>query len=120
MGRPARSFDLAGRSVLVCGARLAGLAAVRALLARGAAVVLTDRVRPDPLPGAVRFLAELRELPAGIDLVVTSPGWRPSHPLFADAARRGVEVIGEVEFAGRLRGPSAAPWLCPLPSSWPQ
>ena len=46
-------------------------------------------------------------LPAGTDLVVTSPGWRPSAPLLAAAAAAGVEVMGDVELAWRLR-PSLA------------
>jgi UDP-N-acetylmuramoylalanine--D-glutamate ligase len=107
-----RRASFAGQSVLVCGARLAGLAAVRALAAAGAQVALTDREAPTaPLPAGVEFVGELSRLPAGVDLVVTSPGWRPDHPLFGSAAALGVEVIGEVEFAWRLRGPGAAPWL---------
>jgi UDP-N-acetylmuramoylalanine--D-glutamate ligase len=103
---------LAGRRVLVCGARFAGLAAVRALLAHGAHVLVTDRGRPsEPLPDGVTFLGELTDLPADVDLVVTSPGWPPAHPLFAAAAAAGIDVIGEVEFAWRLRGRDAAPWL---------
>ena len=54
-------------------------------------------------------------MPDGTDLVVTSPGWRPDAPLLADAARRGVEVVGEPELAWRLRpgadDGTAAPWL---------
>ncbi|MFD9073376.1 UDP-N-acetylmuramoyl-L-alanine--D-glutamate ligase, partial [Streptomyces lasiicapitis] len=50
-------------------------------------------------------------LPEGTDLVVTSPGWKPSSPLFAAAAAAGVDVVGDVEIAWRLRGPDAAPWL---------
>ena len=30
--------------------------------------------------------------------------WRPDHPLLVDAGARGIEVLGEVEFAWRLRG----------------
>jgi UDP-N-acetylmuramoylalanine--D-glutamate ligase len=107
--RPSR---VSGRLVLVCGARFAGLAAVRALVARFDTVIVTDRERPSVQLGAnVRFEPELAELPPGVELVVTSPGWRPDHPLFAAARRRGVEVIGEVELAWRLRAPNAAPWL---------
>jgi UDP-N-acetylmuramoylalanine--D-glutamate ligase len=102
----------AGRTVLVCGARFAGLAATRALVGRGARVVLSDRVEPAAtLPAGVDLVPELSEIPAGIDLVVTSPGWRPSHPVFASAAEQGLDVIGEVELAWRLRGPDAPPWL---------
>jgi UDP-N-acetylmuramoylalanine--D-glutamate ligase len=107
--------DLRGSAVLVCGARFAGQSAARALLARGARVLLTDRARPsgtDELAAAgASFAGELDAVPSGTRLVVTSPGWPPTHPLFADAARRGVEVIGELEFAWRLRGRDAAPWL---------
>jgi UDP-N-acetylmuramoylalanine--D-glutamate ligase len=46
-----------------------------------------------------------------VQLVVTSPGWRPDHPLLVAAASGGVEVIGEVELAWRMRGPRPAPWL---------
>jgi UDP-N-acetylmuramoylalanine--D-glutamate ligase len=105
-------LDFTGQTVLVCGARFAGLAATRALVGRGARVVLTDRVEPAaPLPVGVDLVPELDDVPAGIDLVVTSPGWRPSHPVFASAAAHGLEVIGEVELAWRLRGADAPPWL---------
>jgi UDP-N-acetylmuramoylalanine--D-glutamate ligase len=115
MAEPAGSgplLDVAGRTVVVTGARFAGQAAARALLARGARVVLVDRGRPagtDELVAAGATFAD--ELPAGAALVVTSPGWPPGHPLFAAAAARGVEVIGELEFAWRLRGDRPADWL---------
>ncbi|MDT4916787.1 MAG: UDP-N-acetylmuramoylalanine--D-glutamate ligase, partial [Pseudonocardiales bacterium] len=112
---PVSADPLRGRLVVVCGARFAGQAAARVLLARGARVVLTDRTRPAGLDAVVaagaEFAGELTALPADTRLVVTSPGWPPSHPLFADAAERGVEVVGELEFAWRLRGSDAAPWL---------
>jgi UDP-N-acetylmuramoylalanine--D-glutamate ligase len=106
---------LRDRTVLVCGARFAGQAAARALLVRGARVVLTDRARPAGVDELVRagatFAGSRETLPPDTRLVVTSPGWPPAHPLFADAAGRGVEVIGELEFAWRLRGAAAADWL---------
>jgi UDP-N-acetylmuramoylalanine--D-glutamate ligase len=106
--------DLSASTVLVCGARFAGQAAARALLARGERVLITDRTRPEGLAEVVsagaQFVGELTALP-DVDLVVTSPGWRPDHPLLVAAAARGVEVLGEVEFAWRLRGEDAADWL---------
>ena len=52
-------------------------------------------------------------LPDDVDVVVTSPGWKPTAPLLAQAVRRGIPVWGEVELAWRLRDPaSPAPWLC--------
>jgi UDP-N-acetylmuramoylalanine--D-glutamate ligase len=107
--------DLRGRTVLVCGARFAGQAATRALLAMGADVIVSDRSRPagtDEIEAAgARFVGALDAAPAGVELIVTSPGWPPTHPLFVDAAARGIEVIGELEFAWRLRGHDAADWL---------
>ena len=107
--------SVAGETVLVCGAGLAGASAVRALLARGARVLLADRVESDSVTALVdagaQFIGSPVTLPDGVHLVVTSPGWRPDHPLLRSALDTGVEVIGEVEFAWRLRGPDAAPWL---------
>jgi UDP-N-acetylmuramoylalanine--D-glutamate ligase len=106
---------IAGRRVLVCGGRVAGAAVARALAERGADVSVTDRVSPPELDVALaagaRFVGELDAVPPGTDLVVASPGWRFDAPLFADARARGIEVLGEVELAWRLRGPDAAPWL---------
>jgi UDP-N-acetylmuramoylalanine--D-glutamate ligase len=112
MGEPHPS---GARTVLVCGARVAGASAVRAVLALGRRALLTDQADSDDVSSLVALGAEyvgaVEAVPHGVDLVVTSPGWRPDHPLFADAARHGIEVVGEVEFAWRLRGPDAAPWL---------
>ena len=47
-----------------------------------------------------------------VDVVVTSPGWPPHHPVLAEAARRGVPIWSEVELAWRLRpAEGAAPWI---------
>ncbi|WP_440098075.1 UDP-N-acetylmuramoyl-L-alanine--D-glutamate ligase [Streptosporangium sp. H16] len=57
----------------------------------------------------VRF-GEPAEPPEGTSLIVTT-GWPPHHPLLAAAAAAGIEVIGEVELAWRIRPEGAAPWL---------
>ncbi len=105
----------AGRTVLVCGVRFAGESAARALLARGARVVLADRHRTtavDPLLAAgASFVGDPDRVPPGVDLVVTSPGLRPDHPLLREAAAVGIPVWGEVELAWQLRDPAGAPWL---------
>ncbi|WP_134738811.1 UDP-N-acetylmuramoyl-L-alanine--D-glutamate ligase [Nocardioides sp. 503] len=52
-------------------------------------------------------------LPDDVDLVVTSPGFRPDAPLLVQAQERGIPVWGEVELAWRLRDPAHdTPWLC--------
>ena len=51
-------------------------------------------------------------LPGNADLVVTSPGWRPTAPLLVQASERGVPVWGEVELAWRMMQPDrVVPWL---------
>ncbi|PSL58029.1 UDP-N-acetylmuramoylalanine--D-glutamate ligase [Saccharothrix carnea] len=109
---------LAGRHVLVVGAGVTGRSAAEALLAADAVVTVTDDSadRLDALeqllPG-VTLTPGLVEPPAGTDLVVTSPGWRPSSPLLEAATAAGVEVIGEVELAWRMGLELADPptWL---------
>jgi UDP-N-acetylmuramoylalanine--D-glutamate ligase len=103
----------AGR-VLVAGAGVSGRSAARALAAAGVDVVVTD-ADPGRLDGLenVRTEVGLAEPPAGTELVVTSPGWRPDAPLLAAAAAAGIEVIGEVELAWRLDQDRGTPalWL---------
>jgi UDP-N-acetylmuramoylalanine--D-glutamate ligase len=105
----------AGTPVLVAGAGASGEAAARALLRLGARVTVADRAvsaRTERLAEAGAVIAlGLAEPPAGTRLVVTSPGWRPDAPLLVAGAAAGVEVVGEVELAWRLRPPTAAPWL---------
>ncbi|MEU7644012.1 UDP-N-acetylmuramoyl-L-alanine--D-glutamate ligase [Streptomyces huasconensis] len=112
--------DWQGRNITVAGLGVSGISAARALAGLGASVTVVDggsgaaheeraaRLRAEGI--AVR-LGDAESLPPGTDLVVTSPGWKPTSPLFAAAAEAGVDVIGDVEVAWRLRGPDAAPWL---------
>jgi UDP-N-acetylmuramoylalanine--D-glutamate ligase len=93
-----------GVRVVVAGAGISGAAAATALRDRGAVVTVVDARGGD---GVV----VTDTVPAGTELVVTSPGWRPDAPLLVDAAAKGVEVYGEVELAWRLRPEGAAPWL---------
>jgi UDP-N-acetylmuramoylalanine--D-glutamate ligase len=100
----------AGRAVCVAGAGVSGLAAARALATRGARVTLVDarddevmRAKITSLPQVTLRLGDGETLPDGTELVVTSPGWKPTAPLLLAAADAGIEVIGEVELAWRLR-----------------
>ncbi|MFD6418638.1 UDP-N-acetylmuramoyl-L-alanine--D-glutamate ligase [Streptomyces sp. NPDC060194] len=99
--------------VTVAGLGVSGVSAARALTALGAHVTVVDggdgerlRERAAELrqAGATVRLGDAETLPPGTDLVVTSPGWPPSSPLFAAAAAAGVDVVGDVEIAWRLRG----------------
>lgn len=113
--------DWEGTRVTVAGLGVSGISAARALAALGALVTVVDggdsaahRERAAALEGIDVRLGDAETLPEGTELVVTSPGWKPSSPLFAAAAEAGVDVVGDVEIAWRLRGlggREAAPWL---------
>ncbi|GAA3163510.1 UDP-N-acetylmuramoyl-L-alanine--D-glutamate ligase [Planomonospora alba] len=105
--------------ICVLGAGVSGAAAARLLAARGERVVVLEgrdgerqRAAAAELAAAgveVRF-GEPAAVPEGASLVVAT-GWPPHHPVLVAAAEAGVEVIGEVELAWRLRPEGAAPWL---------
>lgn len=112
-----------GVRAVVAGFGVAGFAATDNLNHLGAEVVALD-VRRDPeldekaellgmLGADVRLGDGVADvLPADVDLLVASPGWRPDSPLLAQAHERGVPVWGEVELAWRLRHPEhRTPWL---------
>ncbi|MGW3942009.1 UDP-N-acetylmuramoyl-L-alanine--D-glutamate ligase [Streptomyces phaeochromogenes] len=122
MGSPevTTALDWQSMNITVAGLGVSGISAARALAGLGASVTVVDGgsseahlERAASLEGegiSVR-LADAETLPEGTDLVVTSPGWKPGSPLFQAAAEAGVDVVGDVEIAWRLRGPDAAPWL---------
>ncbi len=109
--------------VVVAGLGSSGFAAADGLLELGARVsVLDDSETPENQEKAalLEFLdAEVRlgpgstaTLPDDTDLVVTSPGWRPSAPLLRQAVLRGIPIWGEVELAWRMSLPDrTVPWL---------
>ena len=115
-------FD--GAAVTVVGARVVGLSASAALLARGASVTLIDRNDDEATnaraaraaaQGATLRLGDDETLPAGTELLVVSPGMPPSAPIVAAARAADVPIWGDAELAWRLRAPLAdgryAPWL---------
>jgi UDP-N-acetylmuramoylalanine--D-glutamate ligase len=101
----------------VAGLGVSGTAAARALAERGERVVVVEAATGERQRAAAAALAALgvetrwsTELPEGASRLVTT-GWAPHHPLVAAALAAGVEVVGEVELAWRLRPAHAAPWL---------
>lgn len=106
------------RRVAVYGLGLSGAAAARLLRRHGVTVVGLDAQPLGELDLGELALdprldlwvgEEPEELPAGIDALVLSPGVPPDRPLVADARRRGVPVVAEVELAfPLLDGPVAA------------
>lgn len=113
-----------GVRAVVAGFGVSGFAAADNLTHLGAGVLALDESPGDQdrqeraelleVLGATVRLGEgaTAVLPDDVDLVVTSPGWRPTAPLLAQAAARGIPVWGEVELAWRLRHPEHdTPWL---------
>ncbi|MEU5210718.1 UDP-N-acetylmuramoyl-L-alanine--D-glutamate ligase [Streptomyces sp. NPDC020742] len=106
--------------ITVAGLGVSGVPAARALAGLGARVTVVnssdgerERAQAAELEalGVTVRLGDGDTLPEGTELVVTTPGWKPSSPLFAAAGKAGIEVWGDVELAWRLRGPDSAPWL---------
>ncbi|MEW2140179.1 UDP-N-acetylmuramoyl-L-alanine--D-glutamate ligase [Streptomyces sp. NPDC005409] len=105
--------------ITVAGLGVSGVSAARALAGLGARVTVVDNGDGDAHRAKAAELAEQGievrlghleggaragdVLPEGTGLVVTSPGWKPDSPLFAAAAAAGVDVVGDVEIAWRLR-----------------
>jgi UDP-N-acetylmuramoylalanine--D-glutamate ligase len=101
-------FSVRGRHIVVVGAARSGIAAARLARRMGARVTLTEtRATFDD---AHALAAEGVQLELGghqagtladADLIVVSPGVALDQPVFDAARARGVETIGELEFAWR-------------------
>lgn len=97
--------------ISVIGAALSGVAAAELALRQGHSVLVSES-RPES--AIAENAARLRD--AGItleagghtdavyesDLIIVSPGVPPSHPIRLEAPRRGIELIGELEYASRF------------------
>ena len=117
-------MDVAGLRILVTGFGVSGYAIADQTMQRGARVLVVDGADTPALRERAEILEVLgvevrlgaehtRDLPADreIDLVVTSPGWRPDQPLLAAAAARGIPVWSEVELARRMQAADGPAWL---------
>jgi len=117
-----RGSDWSAWRITVAGIGIAGFAAADALSQLGARVTLIDasdgerqREKAEILDtiGVQVLLGHDGPSPEGTDVLVVSPGLRPSAPVIVDAQQRGIPVWGELELAWRLRDPdNAAAWLC--------
>jgi UDP-N-acetylmuramoylalanine--D-glutamate ligase len=129
MTDPGGVAGLAGQSIVVAGLGVTGRSVISLLSGNGAVVTAVDSrddaERQDEAGRLARDGVQVRlgpaglgpeaTLPPGTSLVVTSPGLRPDTPLLARAVAEGIEVIGDVELAWRLRpalaGGQRQPWL---------
>jgi UDP-N-acetylmuramoylalanine--D-glutamate ligase len=114
-----------GVRAVVAGFGVSGFAAADNLNHLGASVIALDESEAGDRPEKAELLevlgADVRLGPGttatlpdpdSVDLLITSPGWRPDAPLLAQARARGIPIWGEVELAWRLRDPDHdTPWL---------
>ena len=98
-------------TTLVYGLGESGIAATRALLARGEKVIVADDRDDERLRSLIEELGVEGHLEAGpevlegVDRLVASPGIRPSHPVLRVAGEWGVPVVSEVGLGLELIGP---------------
>ncbi|WP_396881380.1 UDP-N-acetylmuramoyl-L-alanine--D-glutamate ligase [Mycobacterium sp. SMC-4] len=96
-----------GAAVLVTGARVTGQAVLAALRPLGVQVTMTDDDAATLAALAADGVATVGPVDAAarvaqFALVITSPGFPPTAPVLAAAARAGIPVWGDVELAWRL------------------
>ncbi len=116
-----RLSDWSQVRAVVAGLGVSGFAAADGLLELGAQVTVLDESTAHADKAKVLQALDATvilgpgataTLPAEVDLVVTSPGWRPDSPLLVQALDRGIPVWGEVELAWRMQQPDRAiPWI---------
>ncbi|MEI7452891.1 MAG: UDP-N-acetylmuramoyl-L-alanine--D-glutamate ligase [Actinomycetes bacterium] len=115
-----RESDWSSIHATIAGLGIAGFAAADALAQLGAKVTVVDAQDGEKqrektaileVIGVEVILGHDGSLPA-TDVLIVSPGLRPSDPLILQAQSTGVPVWGELELAWRLRATEgAAPWL---------
>ena len=105
-------MDVEGKKVMVLGLARTGIAAARFLAERGADVTVSDRRTEADL---AREIAGLGDAPIdlrlggedsawleNIDILIPSPGVPQENPLLQAAARRGIEILSEIELGYRF------------------
>ena len=109
-------MDLQGKKILVVGSGRSGISAARFCLGKGARVTLNDMQKKPDVPQdlldkglAVEAGGHSVATFVSHDLVVISPGVSIMIRPVIEAQARGIEVISEIELAGRfLRAPLIA------------
>jgi UDP-N-acetylmuramoylalanine--D-glutamate ligase len=105
-------MNLKGQRILVIGLGKTGIASVRFLMGQGAKVTATDEKPQSDLKDAVRELGSLTlnlefctynaDVLSRVDMIVPSPGVPPSNIILAEAQRRKIPIISEIELAYRF------------------
>src|SRR2546423_1892253 len=106
------TFNLRGIHLAILGAGRSGVAIAKAATARGASATLYDAKPLNALEidfETVHAMGVQIEgsfngpfTPGETDLIVTSPGVDHRSPILQEAKQKGIQIIGEIEFAYRL------------------
>jgi UDP-N-acetylmuramoylalanine--D-glutamate ligase len=104
------------QDILVAGLGVTGVATAKALAKLGNNILVYEEDSSDAMQikaEEIRSIANIevtftqpKTLPK---LIITSPGWKPNHPVLLHAISSGCEVISEVEYAWRIDQKSAKP-----------
>ena len=102
--------DYHGKNVLVLGLARSGFAVANLLLELGASVAVSDLTqRAEEMENVEALKAKGASVTLGehplslldeVDLVVKNPGIRYDVPILAEAAKRGIPIVTEIEVAG--------------------
>lgn len=100
-------MDVRGKKITVFGMGASGVALLELLRAHGAEVRASDVKERGSLPSFdAPFVPQSPAALEDCEIAVLSPGVPPDLPLFAEAAGRGVRIVGDVEAASWfLEGP---------------
>ena len=110
-------FDLKNKTVTIIGGKRSGIALARLINRLGGKPKISDHGHPEHINPKIREWLDTYEIPSEFnghtqkfiensDLVILSPGVRLDAPPVKWAERRGLPVLGEIEFAYQF---------CPVP-----
>ena len=95
-------MNISGKHIAVLGAGRSGLAAQRLATSRGAVATIVDSGDPAKFAMNGVFGESALKYDAPCDFAVVSPGIDLKWPIAAQFVDRGVEILGEIEFAYRF------------------
>ncbi len=85
--------SLAAKKIAVVGAGVTGIAVLNFLSKQGVSADIFDE----------KFLGAFRAVESRYDLAIVSPGWRLDHPIIEQLRSAKTELIGEIDFAWRVK-----------------
>lgn len=101
-------LNLSDKKILIAGAGLTGIASARALVKRGAEVLLVDEKKIENSEFKISQVSDVDV--SAFDALLISPGWREDHPLVVGAREKKIAIINEIDLAWSLK-PASQKWL---------